>query len=62
MDNKDIKKLSAKDLKDKIRDEKKEYYKMKMNHSVTALENPMLIRKKRKLISRLLTQFTALKK
>ena len=62
MDNKEIRNLSMKDLIDKIKDEKKDYYRIKMNHSVTALENPMLINKKRKFIARLHTQLSVLKK
>lgn len=58
MENKDIVALSLSELKDKIKEEKAAINKMKINHAVSPVENPMKIRESRKLIARLSTELT----
>lgn len=58
MENKDIVALSLSDLRDKIKEEKAVINKMKINHTVSPVENPMKIREARKLIARLSTELT----
>ncbi|MDP2388335.1 MAG: 50S ribosomal protein L29 [Bacteroidota bacterium] len=58
MENKDIVALSLSELRDKIKEEKAVINKMKINHTVSPVENPMKIREARKLIARLSTELT----
>ena len=58
MENKDIVALSLSDLRDKIKEEKAVINKLKINHTVSPVENPMKIREARKLIARLSTELT----
>lgn len=58
MENKDIFALSLSELKDRLKDEKSKLNKMKINHTVSPVENPMKIRESRKLIARLSTELT----
>lgn len=58
MENKDILALSLSELKDRLKDEKSTLNKMKINHTVSPVENPMKIRESRKLIARLSTELT----
>jgi len=58
MENKDIIALSLSDLKAKVKEEKSTLNKMKINHTVSPIENPMKIRESRKLIARLSTELT----
>jgi len=58
MENKDIAALSLSELRDKIKEEKAVINKMKINHTVSPVENPMKIREARKLIARLSTELT----
>ena len=58
MENKDIVALSLNDLRDKIKEEKAVINKLKINHTVSPVENPMKIREARKLIARLSTELT----
>jgi large subunit ribosomal protein L29 len=58
MENKDIVALSLSELKDKIKEEKATINKMKINHAVSPVENPMKIREARKMIARLSTEIT----
>lgn len=50
--------MSAEDLKQAIADAKSQLKKMKFNHSVTPLENPMQLRELRRNVARLLTEET----
>jgi large subunit ribosomal protein L29 len=52
----EIKELSHKELKERIENEKTYLLKMKMNHAVSTLDNPMKINETRKNIARLLTE------
>lgn len=58
MENKDIIALSVQELKDKIKEEKAGINKLKMNHAISPVENPMKITASRKLIARLSTELT----
>ena len=48
--------LTTEEIKEKIETEKAALTKMKMNHAVSPLENPMLIRTTRRNIARLMTE------
>jgi len=58
MENKDIAALSLSELRDRLKEEKSTLNKMKINHTVSPVENPMKIRESRKLIARLSTELT----
>jgi large subunit ribosomal protein L29 len=59
MKSQDIKQLSTKDLAEKINEEKAAYAKLKLNHAVSPIENPVKITSERKLIARLKTELRA---
>ena len=48
--------MSVEDLKQSIADEKSQLKKLKFNHTVTPLENPMQMRELRRKVARLLTE------
>ncbi len=52
-----IKELSTSELKERLIEEKKQYLKLKMNHAVSPLENPMKIKDYQKTIARMHTEF-----
>lgn len=56
MKNNEIKELSASDLQEKLVTLKADLVKMRMNHAVSPLENPLALRTQRKTIARLLTE------
>ena len=56
METAEIKKLSDTELKEKIKGEKNLFTKLKLQHSVSPIENPIRIRAQRKLMARLLTE------
>ena len=56
MKTSEIKDLTTEEIKEKIETEKAAKTKMKMNHAVSPLENPMLIRTTRRNIARLMTE------
>ena len=56
MKNEEIKALSDQEVADKIKEESASLTKMKMNHTVSPIENPMTIRHSRKTIARLKTE------
>ena len=58
MENKDIAALSLSELRDRLKEEQSTLNKMKINHTVSQVENPMKIRGSRKLIARLSTELT----
>lgn len=62
MKNKDILALSTQELIDKVKDEKAALSKLKLNHNVSPIENPIKIRDARKLVARLQTEATKRKK
>ncbi|MEW6774465.1 MAG: 50S ribosomal protein L29 [Bacteroidota bacterium] len=57
MKQQDIILLSDQELKEKIEAEKNKLIKLKLQHAISPIENPMEIRKTRKNIARLLTEF-----
>lgn len=56
MKNVEIKDLTTKELIEKIQDEKLMLTKMKLNHHINPLDNPMKIRQTRRTIARLMTE------
>ena len=56
MKTSEIKDLTTEEIREKIETEKAAVTKMKMNHAVSPLENPMLIRTTRRNIARLMTE------
>jgi large subunit ribosomal protein L29 len=52
----DIKQLSISDLNERIKEEKSALAKLKLNHAVSPLENPLKITSSRKTVARLLTE------
>jgi|APLak6261666328_1056055.scaffolds.fasta_scaffold00291_14 large subunit ribosomal protein L29 len=58
MKNKDIVALSTAELETKVREEKAAYGKLKLNHNVSPIENPIKIRDNRKTVARLATELT----
>jgi large subunit ribosomal protein L29 len=59
MKNAEIKALSLEQLESNIASEKDRLLKLNFAHAITPIENPMRIRESRKLIARLMTEFTA---
>jgi large subunit ribosomal protein L29 len=62
MENKDILALTDTELLDKVKQEKEALGKLKLNHNVSPIENPIKIRDARKLVARLQTEATKRKK
>jgi large subunit ribosomal protein L29 len=58
MKNKDIIALSDQELIDKVKEEKAALGKLKLNHNVSPIENPIKIRDNRKMVARLQTEAT----
>jgi len=58
MKKEEIKALSTQELVEKIAEEKSAIAKLKINHAVSPVENPMRIRDARKNIARLSTELT----
>ena len=56
MKTSEIKDLTTEEIREKIETEKAALTKMKMNHAVSPLEIPMLIRTTRRNIARLMTE------
>ncbi|MBR4441072.1 MAG: 50S ribosomal protein L29 [Bacteroidales bacterium] len=54
--NKEIKDLTTAELDEKIKTVTMEYTKMKLNHSISPIDNPLQIRHKRRYIARLLAE------
>jgi len=62
MENKDILSLTDQELAEKVKDQKADLNKMKINHKISPVENPMTIRVARKTVARLITEATKRKK
>lgn len=58
MEIKEIRELSEKDLRERIESKKRELTQMKLNHSVSPLENTSQIKKTKKDITKMLTVLT----
>ncbi len=56
MKSSEVREMTTEDLKEKVAVEKVALNKMKMNHTITPLENTMQIRGKRKDIARMMTE------
>jgi large subunit ribosomal protein L29 len=56
MKNSEVKQLSNTELQEKLVDLQSELARMRMNHAVSPLENPLSLRAQRKTIARLLTE------
>jgi large subunit ribosomal protein L29 len=54
-----IKEMSTNEIIEKLNEEKNLYVKMKMNHGVSPIENPLKIRLTRRTIARLNTELHA---
>ena len=54
----EIQGMSVEELQSQLEQLKKEYEQMQMNHAVTPLENPMLLRKTRRTVARLATELS----
>ncbi len=52
----EIRDLSTTDLKERLAEERKSLNKLKMNHAVSPVENPLSIRDSRRTIARMLTE------
>ena len=52
----ETKELSTEEIVDRIKEEKTRYQKLKFNHAVSQVENPMVLRFARKDIARLQTE------
>ncbi len=52
----EIRDLSTSDLKERLAEERKSLNKLKMNHAVSPVENPLSIRDSRRTIARMLTE------
>jgi len=58
MKNSEIRELSTPELLEKIGEEKLVLTRMKINHTVSPLDNPVKLREQRRTIARLLTEKT----
>ena len=56
MKKEDYTQLALNDLIEKIKEEKAVYAKMKFNHSISPVENPMKIKTTRKNVARMVTE------
>lgn len=59
MNSKVIRELSTAELIERLEEEKKQLQKLKLNHAVSPIENPMKIRAYRKTIARFNTELRA---
>lgn len=62
MEKKEILALTDQELVDKIKEGKETLGKLKLNHNVSPIENPIKIRDSRKTVARLQTEATKRKK
>ena len=53
-----IKEMTTEEIKDKLQDELELLSKLRLNHSVSPLENPLVIRGKRRDVARLTTELS----
>ena len=51
-----IKEMTTDELKERLEEEEKQLTKLKMNHTVSPLDNPMVISQSRKVIARIKTE------
>ena len=55
----ELKEMTIEDLKERIVEQEEVYAKMKMNNSISTMENPLAIRTTRRDVARLKTELTA---
>jgi large subunit ribosomal protein L29 len=58
MKQEEISKLSLEDVQERLADLKEQLNKMKLNHKIAPMENPMVIRNARKTVARLSTELS----
>lgn len=58
MKQEEIAKLSLEDVRDRLADFSEQLNKLKLNHKISPLENPMVIRNARKTVARLNTELS----
>jgi large subunit ribosomal protein L29 len=51
-----IREMSTGELRERLEEERKQLRKLKMNHAVSPLENPMKIKDYRKTVARIMTE------
>lgn len=56
LNKEDIAQLTNEELVEKVKSEKSLYTKMKFNHTISPLDNPLTLRAKRRDIARLMTE------
>lgn len=56
MKNSEIKELTTKEIAERIDAEKEKLARMRLNHAVTPLENPILLKEERRTVARLKTE------
>lgn len=54
-----IKEMTTDELNERLEEERKQLNKLKMNHTVSPLDNPMVITQSRKVIARIITELRA---
>lgn len=52
----EVKELSTKEINERIIDEKSMLVKMKLNHHISPMDNPLKIRSSRRIIAKLITE------
>jgi large subunit ribosomal protein L29 len=58
MKQEEISKLSLEDVRERLADFQEQLMKMKLNHKIAPMENPMVIRNTRKTVARLNTELS----
>lgn len=58
MKKEDIKELTSEELRLRLQEEKDSYAKMRMNHTISPIDNPMKMREIRKGIARINTELS----
>lgn len=56
MKKEEIKEMTTQDLKDRLEQMEKEYVQLKINHSITPIDNPAKITADRRMIARVKTE------
>ncbi|MGM0612514.1 MAG: 50S ribosomal protein L29 [Bacteroidota bacterium] len=59
MKQEEIAEMSTEDLKERLEAEEKQLVRLKLNHAVSPLENPLKIREYRRMIARIKTELRA---
>lgn len=53
-----IREMTTEEVEDKLVDERESLTKLKMQHAISPLENPMVLKQKRQVVARLMTEIT----